>query len=133
VKPIPIRTIQATVAVLALVSLAAGLWAMIDARSFYLDAAPFPPYNVHLLHDIGAFQIGLGACLVAGLLLHDALLAVLVGNTFAGVAHFVAHVVDRTRGGHASDPYVFGVLALLLIALTAARATTGLARTARRL
>jgi hypothetical protein len=133
VKQIPIRTIQATVAVLALVSLATGLWAMIDARSFYRDAAPFPPYNVHLLHDIGAFQIGLGACLVAGLRLRDALLAVLVGNTFAGVAHFVAHVVDRDLGGHASDPYVFGVLALALIALTAARATTGPTRTAGRL
>jgi hypothetical protein len=112
---------QATVAVLALISIAAGLWAMTAPHSFYLNAAPFPPYNAHLFHDIGAFQIGLGTCLAAGLLFDDALLAVLVGNTFAGVAHFVAHVVDRAHGGHASDPFVFGVLAALLLALTVAR------------
>jgi hypothetical protein len=133
VNPIATRVVQAAVVVLALVSIGAGLWAMIDARSFYLDAAPFPPYNVHFLHDIGAFQIGLGTCLVAGLRLKDALLAVLVGNAFAGVAHFIGHVVDRNNGGHASDPYVFGVLALVLIALTAARASAGPARTGGRL
>jgi hypothetical protein len=132
-KPIPIRVLQAAVATLALISIGAGLWAMTDSRSFYLNAAPFPPYNVHFLHDIGAFQIGLGACLLAGLRLRDALLAVLVGNAFAGVAHFVAHVVDRDLGGHASDPYVFGVLAVVLIVLTAARATTGPTRIAGRL
>ena len=124
VKPISIRVVQALVAVLALVFTAAGLWAMIDPRSFYLNAAPFPPYNVHLLHDIGAFQIGLGACLAAGLRLGDALLVVLVGNTFGAVAHFIAHVVDRDEGGHVSDPFIFGFVALLLIALTVARATT---------
>ena len=113
---------RVTVAVLALISITAGLWAMIDPRSFYLNAAPFPPYNVHLLHDIGAFQIGLGACLIAGLSVGDALLAVLVGNAVAAVAHFIGHVVDRSHGGHASDPFVFGFLAALLLALTVARA-----------
>ena len=133
VKPNPIRVVQASVVVLALVSIGAGLWAMLDARSFYLNAAPFHPYNVHFVHDIGAFQIGLGTCLLAGLALRDALLAVLVGNAFAGVAHFVAHVVDRDRGGHASDPYVFGVIAVVLIALTVARAMAGPTRTGERL
>jgi hypothetical protein len=128
-KPIPTRAIDATVAALGLISIAAGLWAMIAPRSFYLNAAPFPPYNVHLFHDIGAFQIGLGACLWAGLRFQDPLLAVLVGNVFAGVAHFIAHAVDRTEGGHASDPYLFGVLAALLIALTFARWTTSSTRT----
>jgi hypothetical protein len=119
---------QATVAVLALISIAGGLWAMIAPHSFYLNAAPFPPYNAHLFHDIGAFTIGLGACLAAALLFDDALLVVLVGNTFAGIAHFVAHVVDRADGGHASDPFVFGVLAALLLALTVARRMTTPAR-----
>ena len=132
-KPIPIRVMQAAVAGLGLISVAAGLWAMIDPRSFYSNAAPFPPYNAHLVHDIGAFQIGLGACLWSGLMLQDALLAVLAGNTVAGLAHFVAHVADRADGGHASDPYLFGVLALVLIVLTAARAATGPARAASRL
>lgn len=104
-----------------MISLAAGLWAMIAPRSFYLNAAPFPPYNRHLFHDIGAFQIGLGSCLAASLAIKDALLVVLVGNTFTGVAHFTAHVVDRSQGGHASDPFIFGLLAALLIALTLTR------------
>ena len=127
-KPISTRVVQAAVGVLGLISVAAGLWAMIDPRSFYSDGAPFPPYNVHFLHDIGAFQIGLGACLWAGLLLPDALSAVLAGNAAGAVAHFVAHVVDRAHGGHASDPFVFGVSALLLVVLTAARAMTAPAR-----
>lgn len=129
-KPIPIRVMQAAVAALALLSIGAGLWAMLAPRSFYVNAAPFPPYNVHFLHDIGAFQIGLGACLAAGLWLQDALLAVLAGNAIAGVAHFVAHVADRADGGHASDPYLFGVLAIVLVVLTAARAATGPLRAA---
>lgn len=33
---------------------------MIAPRSSDLTVATFPPYNQHLLHDIGAFQIGLG-------------------------------------------------------------------------
>ena len=123
-KRIPIRVVQALVAVLALTFVAAGLWAMIDPRSFSLNAAPFPPYNAHLFHDIGAFLIGLGTCLAAGLLFGDALLVVLVGNTFGGVAHFIAHVVDRDQGGHATDLFIFGFVALLLIVLTVARATT---------
>ena len=121
-KPNATRVIQAAVAVLALISIAAGLWAMSAPHSFYVNAAPFPPYNAHLFHDIGAFQIGLGACLAAGLLVGDALLAVLAGNTFAGVAHFIGHVVDRSEGGHASDPFVFGFLAALMLVLTVARA-----------
>jgi hypothetical protein len=53
---------------------------------------------------------------------------VLVGNTFAGIAHFVAHVVDRADGGHTSDPIVFGVLAALLLALTVTRWMTASTR-----
>jgi hypothetical protein len=122
------RVLKASIAGLALISIAAGLWAMIAPRSFYLNAAPFPPYNRHLFHDIGAFQIGLGACLAASLLLTDALLVVLAGNAFAGVAHFVGHVADRSEGGHASDPFVFGLLAVFVVALTIARWVSARAR-----
>jgi hypothetical protein len=115
------QVLRAAIAALALISIGAGLWAMVGPRSFYLDAAPFPPYNEHLFHDIGAFQIGLGACLAASLVLKDALAVVLAGNAVGGVAHFVAHVVDRDQGGNASDPVTFGLLAALLIALTAVR------------
>lgn len=118
-KPTPTRVIEVSTVVFALLSLSAGLWAMIDPRSFYDTAATFPPFNQHLIHDIGAFQIGLGGCLVAGLLLPDALLAVLAGNALAGWAHFVSHLLDRSEG--ASGPATFGVLALLMTLVMLAR------------
>jgi hypothetical protein len=36
-----------------------GVWSLLLPRSFdaFID---FPPYNEHLLHDVGAFQIGIG-------------------------------------------------------------------------
>jgi len=80
--------------------------------------------NVSLIHDIGALQIGLGTCLVVGLLVHDALLVALAGNATAAAAHFVSHVADRSDGGHASDPTTFGALALLLTLLTLLRRAT---------
>jgi hypothetical protein len=120
-KNAPTRVLKTSIAVLGLISLGAGLWAMIAPRSFYLNAAPFPPYNRHLFHDIGAFQIGLGICLAASLVFKDALVVVLVGNACAGVAHFVAHVLDRSQGGHATDPFTFGVLAALMVGLAVAR------------
>lgn len=129
----PTRVAGASTGLLALTTLAAGLWAMVWPRSFHLIVAPFPPYSQHLVHDIGAFQIGLGACLVAGLLLRDALLVVLAGNTIGATAHFVSHVLDRAEGGHSSDPATIGALALLLTALTfARRATTRSPRTPTR-
>lgn len=123
-KPTQPRVIEVSTGVLALLTLTAGLWAMVAPRSFYLIVAPFPPFSQHLIHDIGAFQIGLGACLVAGLLAQDALLAVLAGNATAGAAHFVSHVVDRFHGGHASDPATIGALAVLLTLLTLLRWAT---------
>ncbi|MEY2443025.1 MAG: hypothetical protein QOJ46_2451 [bacterium] len=115
--------IRAATAVLALLLIGAGLWAMIAPHAFYATAATYPPYNRHLVHDVGALAIGLGSCLVAGLLFRDALLAVLAGNTIGAATHFVSHVADRSLGGHASDPVTFGVLALLLALLTLARWT----------
>ena len=34
-----------------------GVWSLLFSRSF-AALIDFPPYNVHLLHDVGAFQIG---------------------------------------------------------------------------
>ena len=43
---------------------APGVWAMVDPRSFFTALAAFEPYNQHVIQDIGAFQIGLGAVLL---------------------------------------------------------------------
>lgn len=40
------------------------MWALVAPRSFFTSLATFEPYNPHLLHDIGAFQIGIGAVLL---------------------------------------------------------------------
>lgn len=83
--------------------------------------APFPPYNEHLVHDIGAFQLGLGACLLAGLLSSDALLAVLTGNALGAHAHSLSHLLDRHLGDRGSDPFAIGAYGLLLTAMAVAR------------
>lgn len=64
---------------------------------------------------------GLGACLAIGLLVTDALLAVLAGNAAGATAHAVSHLVDRELGGHPGDPALIGLVALGLIVLSAAR------------
>jgi len=117
VRPAPHRVITASTGLVAVGILTAGVWAMAAPRSFYLTIAPYSPYSQHLIRDIGAFQIGLGACLVAGLLVRHALLTVLAGNTAAAVAHSVSHFVDRSAG-HASDPATYGAVAVLLSLLT---------------
>ena len=120
-SPAPGRIIRVCVAVLGLVSIGAGLWAMLGPHSFYDQAATFPPYNRHFIHDIGAFQIGLGSCLIAALALTDALLVVLIGNALGALAHFAGHVADRSIGGQSSDPYTFGALAIVMVVLAVAR------------
>lgn len=90
-----------------------GLWAFLDARSFFDQLAPF---NAHFLHDIGAFQIGIGATLALALWRSsDALFAALGGAGVGSVFHAVAHLNDHDLGGSVSDPIVFGVVALLLL------------------
>ncbi len=100
-----------------------GLWAFVDARSFYEELAAFPPFNRHLLHDIGAFQIGIGSMLLLSSFLLDALGAALTGAAVGAVFHFAAHVWDKDIGGKNSDPWVFGVVALVLIAGAVAQRT----------
>ena len=81
-----------------------------------------PPYNEHLIRDIGVFQLGLGAALLLAAFLRDGMLAVLAGASVAAVAHVVAHVIDRDLGGNpAVDLPAFGIVALLLIAGALAR------------
>ena len=50
--------VTAAVFISGLFMLALGIWAFFAPASF-ADFAAFP-YNRHLLHDVGAFQIGLG-------------------------------------------------------------------------
>ena len=113
--------IRIATAVLALALAIVGLWALVEAHSFYEVAAPYEPFNPHFIHDIGAFALGLAGCLAAALVVRDALLAVLLGATAFGVAHLAAHVRDSELGGRAGDPYAFAVVALVFAGLALAR------------
>ncbi len=105
-----------------LFNLVIGLWAFFDPQSFFDELAVFPPYNEHFLHDVGAFQIGIGATLLLGLVWRsDALLTVLAGAGVGAFVHWVAHVRDTGLGGRDSDPYSLGSLAAVVIVAAAWR------------
>jgi hypothetical protein len=116
---------RSVAAVAGFVFLAAGMWAFFAPASFFEAAATFEPYNVHLIRDIGAFQIGIGAVLVLGVLLRDALLAALAGASAGAVFHLISHLIDRDLGGDPGvDIPVFGLTAVLLVAAALTRAAT---------
>ncbi len=111
------RAPQAIALAAGLFSAGLGLWAFFDPQSFYDEIALFPPYNEHLLHDVGAFQIGLGATLLLSLVWKgDALLVALAGGSVGAVLHWIAHVEDTDLGGRDSDPFTLGVIAAVIVA-----------------
>ena len=108
-----VRTIVVLAGVLLL---GFGIWAFLSPSSFYSSVALFPPYNQHFLHDVGAFQIGLGFALLLTQAWDDALLAVLGGNAGGATIHVISHYLDRSLGGHpATDLPFLGGLSVLLI------------------
>jgi hypothetical protein len=99
-----------------------GVWAMIAPHSFFDNIGHFEPYNRHFLHDVGAFQIGLGAAALFALVWRgDAVLAVLGGVAAGATAHEIAHIADHGIGGRDSDPYTLGFIAAALVATFAWR------------
>jgi hypothetical protein len=89
-----------------------GAWAFVAPRSF-ADFIDYAPYNEHLLHDVGAFQIAIGATLVVALLVSDSVLVALVGFVTGSAFHTLSHYLDRNIGGHDSDVTVLGLLTLV--------------------
>jgi len=106
------------VALLGLVMLVFGLWAFLAPQSFYTNVAGFGTYNVHLLHDIGAFQTGFGVALLAALVWNDALLVVLSGGAVGTVLHAIAHWIDRNLGAANTkkEPIELTLLAVIVVA-----------------
>lgn len=87
-----------------------GIWALIWPASF-ADMIDFPPYNEHLLHDLGAFQIGIGLTLCLAPVWSDATAVALVGFLVAGTLHALNHGRDHHLGGHQADTWGLGALA----------------------
>lgn len=98
-----------------------GGWALLDPESFYRELAPFEPYNRHFVHDIGAFQIGIGVALLLAAWWSDAKLIVLAGAAAAAVVHLASHIMDSDHGGNDTDIPVFAIVAAVLLVTAAAR------------
>ncbi len=108
----------------ALLFLGPGIWAFVDPQGFYDELAPFEPYNKHFIHDIGAFQIGIGVALVAALWKRtDALFAALAGAGIGSAFHTVTHLIDHDLGGKDTDVYFFAVMTVVLLGGAFLRAT----------
>ena len=104
-------------AVAAVFFLAFGLWAFFDPQSFYDNVAEFEPYNEHFIHDVGAFQIGLGA--VLGLAVWrrtDAIFAAMGGAGIGAAFHVIGHVIDDDLGGTTAQTVSLAIVAVLLLA-----------------
>jgi hypothetical protein len=123
------RYVAAILALAGAGMLAAGIWAGAAPRSFARFVAF--PYHEHFLHDLGAFQVGIGATLLLALAWRDAPTVALAGFLVANTLHAVSHAVDRDLGGRASDPYAIGVLSLLAAAALVVRVRQRRAPTSR--
>ncbi len=93
-----------------------GGWALVAPGSFFEVVATYPPYNEHLFHDLGAFQLGIAAALVAGLAGRSGLDVALWAGAVGASAHAVSHWIDAELGGRASDPALTTLLAAVLVA-----------------
>lgn len=105
-----------------------GVWALVAPRSFFTSLATFEPYNPHLLHDIGAFQIGIGAVLLLAAFPErlNGLAAALLGSGVGAAVHVVSHIMDADLGGTPStDIPTLSLLAIVLLAAGVTHARSG--------
>jgi hypothetical protein len=109
--------------VLFLAALTIGVAATVAPRTFY-DDFPFlahwvdllPPYNEHLVTDVGALYLGLAAILAWAAIALDRtlVLAACAGWLLAATIHLLFHVTHLDRFGTADAVAEIGSLALLL-------------------
>lgn len=92
--------------------LVAGVWALFWPDSF-AEAVRFPEHT-HFLHDVGALQIGIGVTLALAVLWRDPLAVVLTGFLVGNTIHTGNHAVDLDLGGRDSDPWLLGLLSVLV-------------------
>jgi hypothetical protein len=114
------RVVRAATAVLGTLTVVAALWALFWPAAFsgFVNFAP----HRHFVHDIAAFELGIGAALLLAMIWGDALMTALAGYAVAGVAHTVVHVADSELGGSAVQTWLIGVLALAAVGVPRALA-----------
>jgi PPOX class probable F420-dependent enzyme len=108
--------VSAVILLFGLLSVAAGIWTLGAPRSF-ADFVEFP-FHEHFLHDVGAFQMGIGVTLLLALAWRDGPALALAGFLAGNTIHAVNHAVDLDLGGRALDPWLLATMSLLaLVAL----------------
>jgi hypothetical protein len=95
-----------------------GTWSFLSPMSFFSNVATFAPRNIHLFHDLGAFQVGLGLVLIVPVALRAPLRVSLIAVLVASLLHVFAHVEDISLGGHPTTDLL--VLTLICVALAVA-------------
>jgi hypothetical protein len=133
----PLR--RAGLAGLGAVELAWGGWAYAAPARFFADfpgfghrwTAAYPPFNEHLIADLGATFLTLGALLVVAAVLDDSRVTVVVlaGSMLFNLLHLAFHAAHR--GTMSGADYPVSLLALLFGVLTPA-ALLALVRRRRR-
>ncbi|MFE3023188.1 hypothetical protein [Nocardia tengchongensis] len=113
--------------VLTATGVVTGLWAVFAPESFYDSYPGFGlrwvrvdgPYNHHLVADVGAFFLALGAISAAALYYRDSVIARIAGLAWLvfGVPHFLYHAFHRPEALGAFSYALSLVAALLLPAL----------------
>lgn len=109
------RLIRGSAWIGALIFLVAGAWAFFAPHSFFEVVARYPPYNRHLFHDLGAFQLGIAAALLAGIGGRSVLGVAMWAGAVGASAHAVSHWIDAHLGGRAIDAPVLTILAGVLV------------------
>ncbi|MCI4064494.1 hypothetical protein MRQ36_18565 [Micromonospora sp. R77] len=106
--------VRVVAGLLGIGSLVVGVWALVAPGSFSA-AVNFPP-SEHFVHDVGAFQLGIGATLLLALIWSDGLAVALGGYLVAAVAHTVSHAIDGEIGGSVVQTGLVLLTAVLALA-----------------
>lgn len=103
----------AVTALAGTVNIGIGIWCLLDPTGF-AGAVGFREHQ-HFLHDLGAFQLGLGVTLLLALIWSDALATALAGFIVANTVHTVNHVMDLDLGGSAGQAWALGAVSVALV------------------
>lgn len=91
------RYIRLILGLAGLFTLIVGVWAY-SSPSGFAEFAGFPEHQ-HFVHDVGAFQTGLGVLLLLALIWADPIALVLTGFLVANTMHAISHFADLDLGG----------------------------------
>ncbi|MEU5786761.1 PPOX class F420-dependent oxidoreductase [Micromonospora purpureochromogenes] len=111
--------VRAACALLGLTALLVGGWALRRPDGF-AEAVDFPGSH-HFVHDVGAFQLGIGVTLLLAAIWADAPAVALAGYLAGGLAHTGTHLADRHLGGSAAQTWLVGLSAALAAVALVAR------------